>query len=318
MSKKNLDISNPKEYIWEHKFRPNKVSKCILPSVLRKKANRIVKEGQIQNMLFYGPPGIGKTTLAIAICEELGYDWIIINGSKEGRLIETVRNIVSKFANTMSIDSDGGDGSKIIIYDEFDNSGEVQMAIRGLMDEVSANCRFIFTCNYVNKIIEPIRSRTAEIDFSIPKEEEAKMMLNIFNRCCSILDNEGVKYKKNVLAEVIKTKFPDFRNILNTLQSYSLTGEIDEGILEMLTTRYEVLCKYILNKDFKSVIKWTTANTYDAGIYSQITKTIKKDIDSVQWLEIVLQASEYQYKHAFSADPDITLWAFCVEVMKVI
>jgi replication factor C small subunit len=213
----------------------------------------------------------------------------------------------------------GGNGIKVVIYDEFDNAGDVQMAIRGLMDEVSAGCRFIFTGNYVTKIIEPIQSRTTMIDFSIPVNEKPQIMGNIMGRCCDILDNEGITYNKKVLAEFIQKTFPDFRKILNELQSYSTLGNgINAGILELTTTRYDYLIDAIINKDFKSCEKWTNGNTYDSSIYSLIVKGLRGRIDGVKWMEVVLEADEKQYRHSFAADPDITLWAFCVIIMGLI
>jgi replication factor C small subunit len=305
---------NENEFIWENKFRPNTVERCILPSKTKIKAQKIIESGgDMQNMLFYSGPGTGKTTLAKAICKELDLDHILINGSREGRLIETVRNTVSHFANTMSIT--GRDGMKVVIYDEFDNAGDVQMAIRGLMDEVSASCRFIFTGNYVTKIIEPIQSRTTMIDFSVPIEEKASIMSKMLTRCCEILDSENILYKKSVLAQFIQKIFPDFRKILNELQAYSVVGQIDEGILEIITTRYSTLIDCILRKDFKGVVKWTNGNNYDSSIYSLITKYIEGNIQGIQWAEIIFLADEYQYRHNFATDPDITLWAFCLKVM---
>jgi len=309
-------ISDEKEFIWENKYRPQTVSECVLPHSIKAKADKIIECGEMQNMLFYSGPGTGKTTLAMALCEQLELDYILINGSREGRLIETVRNTVTHFANTMSILGSGG--TKVVIYDEFDNAGEVQMAIRGLMDEVSSSCRFIFTGNYVTKIIEPIQSRTTMIDFSIPVKEQPEIMGKIMGRCSSILKNEGVEYDSAVLAQFIKKTFPDFRKILNELQSYSSLGKIDAGILELSTTRYDYLVDAIINKDFKSCEKWTNGNTYDASIYSLITKSMRSKVDGLKWMEIVLEADERQYRHSFAVDPDITLWAFCVVVMGII
>jgi len=313
-----VDIINPNEFIWENKYRPQRVKDCILPSVIKAKANNIVKVGQLQNMLFYGTQGTGKTTLATAICKELELDYIIINGSREGRLIDTVRNIVSKFANTMSVDG-VGNGNKIVIYDEFDNAGDVQMAIRGLMDEVSVNCRFIFTGNYISKIIDPIKSRTTMIDFFVPVEERPVIMSEMLGRCCEILDNENVPYDKAVIAEFIAKKFPDFRNIINELQSYSSVGQIDIGILSLVYSRYEEIVNFIIDKDFKSVLKWTANNTYDGSIYSHILRELKNRVDDSEiWLEIVLITENYQYRQSFAIDPDISLWAYIIEVMNVL
>ena len=315
-------IINDDKFIWENKFRPQTVKDCILPESIKKKAEKIIKLGQMQHMLFYSGPGTGKTTLAKAICEELGLDYILINGSLEGRLIETVRNTVTKFANSMSVF--GGNGIKVVIYDEFDNvdtsnkGGNIQMSIRGLMDEVADTCRFIFTGNYITKIITPIQSRTTMIDFSVPVKERPIIMKQIMDRCCYILDIEGIPYSKKVLSQFIMKTFPDFRKILNELQAYSAMGKIDEGILELTVTRYDYLIESIINKDFKGCIKWTNGNTFDASIYSLVTKELQNKMDGLKWLEVILQADQYQYRHNFAVDPDITLWAFCVQLMGII
>ncbi len=310
-----MDLQND-EFIWCEKYRPQTVEDCILPDSIKKKADNVIKTGQMQNMLLYSGPGTGKTTLAKAICKQLGLEYILINGSREGRLIETVRNTVSNFANTMSIF--GGTGVKVVIYDEFDNAGDVQMAIRGLMDEVSSSCRFIFTGNYITKIIEPIQSRTTMVDFSIPMKEKPVIMSKMMGRCCDILDNENVPYNKKVMSQFIMKTFPDFRKILNELQAYSAIGQIDAGILELTTTRYESLIENIVNKDFKGCQKWTNGNSFDASIFSLVTKAFQKKLGDNEFIEVVLLADQYQYRHAFATDPDITLWAFCLEIMGLL
>lgn len=304
------------EFIWENKYRPKTVDDCVLPETIKVKANRIIESGEMQNMLFYSGPGTGKTTLARAICEQLDLDYILINGSREGRLIETVRNTVTHFANTMSV-LGGGRKMKVVIYDEFDNSGDVQMSVRGLMDEVSAGCRFIFTGNYITKIIEPIQSRTTLVDFSIPIKEQQVIMGKIMSRCMNILDYEKIPYDKKVLAQFIMKMFPDFRKILNELQAYSAMGQIDAGILELLTTRYESLIDAIMIKDFKGCEKWMAGNTYDGSIYSLLLKGFRDKVKN-GYADIVLCADDSQYRHAFAVDPDICLKAFCLNVMSVI
>ena len=307
-----MDITK-EEFIWSEKYRPKTVDDCILPKIIKQKISGVIKTGDMQNMLFYGSPGTGKTTTARAICEQLGLEYIIINGSREGRLIETVRTTVSHFANTMSVL--GNDKYKVVIYDEFDNAGEVQMAIRGLMDEVSSCCRFIFTGNYVTKIIDPIQSRTTMIDFSIPKNERKHILGLIFSRCCDILENEKIEYDRDVLVKFIVKIFPDFRKILNELQSYSVVGKIDEGLLSIVTTKYETLVENILSKNFNACKEWSRSNSYDSSIYSLIVKHMEGKINPEQWLEILLESDKYQYRHNFATDPEITLWAFCVSCM---
>lgn len=308
-----IDIDE-REFIWCEKFRPKKVERCILPAHLKTVAQGIVEKKNFQNLLFYSGPGSGKTTLARAICEELELDYILINGSKEGRLIDTVRNTVTHFANTMSVLNYGENKFKVVIYDEFDNAGEVQMAVRGLMDEVSSSCRFIFTGNYISKIIEPIHSRTALIDFSIPKDQQPLIMSQMMTRCCEILDYEKIKYKKPVLAQFIGKYFPDFRRIINEIQSYSVTGMIDEGILDLTITKYDTLVNFILNKDFKGFSKWINSNSFDGGIFSLVIMSLKDKMKVPNWLESVLISNKYQLQHTTAIDPELNLLAFCIEI----
>ncbi len=278
-------LINNEEFIWEEKYRPQMVEDCVLPISIKEKVNAVMKTGQMQNMLFYSGPGTGKTTLAKAICNQLDLDYIVINGSLEGRFIDTVRNTVTHFANTMSVLSSSN--MKVVIYDEFDNvdtgikNANIQMAIRGLMQDVSAGCRFIFTCNYINKIIEPIQSRTTMVDFSIPIKERPVIMGQIMTRCIDILDNEGIAYDPNVLSKFIMELFPDFRKILNELQAYSVMGKIDVGILNTISNRYDILVESIMIKDFKGCEKWIASNNYDASIYSLMLKSFRKTVDGM-------------------------------------
>jgi len=309
---------NDREFIWVEKFRPFYVKDCVLPKKIKKIAEGIVKSGDLQNMLFYSGPGMGKTTLARAICNELDLDYIIINGSKEGRLIDTVRNTVTHFANTLSIDN-SDDKPKVVIYDEFDNAGEVQMAVRGLVEEVSENCRFIFTGNYITKIIEPIHSRVGLIDFSIPEDEKIKLLSEIMKRCEYILNLEGIEYEKKYLARFIEKHFPDFRKILNELQLYSLTGKIDKGILDAFSTKTDMLIMYIMDKDFRACRKWIINNSYDGSIYSTIINKIYPLItDGDSKAAAIILSNDYQYKHNFAIDPDLNLSAYILELIDII
>jgi len=308
---------NDREFIWVEKYRPLFIKDCVLPTRIKKIAEGIIKSGDLQNMLFYSGAGMGKTTLARAICNELDLDYIIINGSKEGRLIETVRSTVTHFANTLSIDS-STDKPKVVIYDEFDNAGEVQMAVRGLVEEVSENCRFIFTGNYITKIIEPIHSRIGLIDFSIPEDEKVTLMTETMNRCEDVLNSEEIPYEKKALAQFITKYFPDFRKILNELQLYSLTGKIDEGILDAVTTKIDILVDCIKRGDFRASRKWIINNSYDGSIYSAVMNKLYPDIkDGQQKATAIVLSNDYQYKHTFAIDPDLNLSAYIVELMGV-
>lgn len=309
---------NPEEFVWENKYRPITVSDCILPKHIQDKMQKIVIDRQFTNMTFYSSPGTGKSTVAKAICSELDLDYIFINGSKEGRLLDTVRNVVEPFISSMSVDHHG-QGIKVVIYDEFDNSGhDVQKSIRGLIDESITTCRFIFTGNYVTKFIDPIISRTSMIDFSVPHEEKPYIMAKIFERCCIILDFEKIPYDKQILAAYIAKSFPDFRKILNELQSYSACGQIDKGILSFSLDKYDPLVNFIIDKDFNSIINWVKNNSFDSSVYAIVGKNLYKHIDKVLWLDVIMKCDEYQYRHTFATDPDVTLFAFCASLMEIL
>ncbi len=312
-----MNVDNT-EFIWAEKYRPKTVEDCILPSHTKKLANNIVKNKNFQNLLFYGSAGCGKTTTARAICDQLQIDSILINGSKEGRLIETVRTTVTDFASTMSVFDGYGTSFKVVIYDEFDNAGEVQMAIRGLMDEVSSSCRFIFTGNYITKIIEPLQSRTSLIDFSIPQNEMPTIMSSIMSRCEDILKNEGVAYNKKVLAQFVMKYAPDFRKILNELQSYSTVGKIDGGIFEVSLNKYDDLIGLIQKKDFKGCEMWMRGNTYDGGIYSMVEKGLRGKLSGSKKAGLILMSNMYQIQHLSAIDTDLNLRAYVLEVMDII
>jgi replication factor C small subunit len=319
MAEGEIGISvNPEEFVWENKFRPKTVNDCILPKHIQDKMEKVVRERQFTHMTFHSSPGTGKSTVAKAICTELDLDYIFINGSKEGRLMETVRNIVEPFISSMSVDHHA-QGIKVVIYDEFDNSGhDVQKAIRGLIDESITTCRFIFTGNYVTKIIDPIISRTSMIDFSVPHKEKPYIMARILERCCAILEFEKIPYDKKVLATYIAKTFPDFRKILNELQSYSACGRIDSGILTFSLDKYKPLVDFIIDKDFSSIINWVKNNAFDGSVYSIVGKELYKHIDKVVWLDVIIKCDEYQYRHAFATDPDVTLFAFCASLMEIL
>ena len=218
------------DFIWVEKYRPKTIDECILPENIKKTFNDFLNKGEIPNMLLAGPPGIGKTTVAKALCNELGVDYYVINGSDEGRFLDTVRNNAKNFASTVSLSSEAK--HKVIIIDEADNtSNDVQLLLRAFIEEFSGNCRFIFTCNYKNKILEPLHSRCAVVEFSIKGKEKQQVAASFFKRLNYILDEEGVKSDKKVLIELINKHFPDWRRILNECQRYSVSGIIDSGIL---------------------------------------------------------------------------------------
>ena len=218
------------DFIWVEKYRPKTIEECILPSNIKKTFSQFLNKGEIPNMLLSGPPGIGKTTVAKALCNELGVDFYLINGSDEGRFLDTVRNNAKNFASTVSLSSTAK--HKVIIIDEADNTGnDVQLLLRAFIEEFANNCRFIFTCNYKNKILEPLHSRCAVVDFSINGKEKDEIMLLFFKRLKSILDKEGIENEPKVLAKLISKHFPDWRRVLNECQRYAVSGKIDSGIL---------------------------------------------------------------------------------------
>ena len=248
------------EFLYVEKYRPKKVSDTILPIELKKTFQQFVDNGNIPNLLLCGSAGVGKTTIAKAMLEELGADYIVINGSDEGRLIDTLRTKIKTFASSMSFSG----GRKYVILDEADylTAEFVQPALRNFMEEYSSNCGFIFTCNFVNKIIPPLHSRCSVIEFKIPKSEKPVMANQFFKRVSSILNKEGIEYEPKVIAELINKYFPDNRRILNEIQRYSATGKIDSGILaNQVDSNLNPLMTAMKNKEFNSVRKWVAQNS---------------------------------------------------------
>jgi DNA polymerase III delta prime subunit len=304
-------------FIWVEKYRPKTIEDCILPENIKKTFSDFLNKGEIPNMLLCGPPGVGKTTVAKALCNELGVDVYVINGSDEGRFLDTVRNNAKNFASTVSLSSDAK--HKVVIIDEADNTGnDVQLLLRAFIEEFAGNCRFIFTCNYKNKIIEPLHSRCAVVEFGIRGKEKTHLAGSFFKRLQNILDAEGVRYDPKVLAELINKHFPDWRRVLNECQRYSVGGEIDSGILASFSdVAVNDLIKYLKEKNFTEVRKWVVANldndssiilrrVYDA-LYSVL---LPQSIPAA-----VLIIAKYQYQIAFVADQEINLLAALVEIM---
>jgi DNA polymerase III delta prime subunit len=305
------------DFIWVEKYRPKTIEDCILPESTKKTFQDFLNKGEIPNMLLAGPPGIGKTTVAKALCNELGVDVYVINGSDEGRFLDTVRNNAKNFASTVSLSSDAK--HKVVIIDEADNTGnDVQLLLRAFIEEFAGNCRFIFTCNYKNKILEPLHSRCAVIDFGIKGKEKTKLAGSFFKRLQDILDAEGVRYDPKVLAELINKHVPDWRRVLNECQRYSVSGEIDSGILASFSdVSVNELVKSLKDKNFTEVRKWVVANLdNDAShLLRRVYDTAYDCLSPTTIPAAVLIIAKYQYQCAFVADQEINLLAALTELM---
>jgi len=305
------------EFLWVEKYRPKTIEECILPEGIKKTFLEFLNKGEIPNMLLAGPAGCGKTTVAKALCNQLGVDVYVINGSDEGRFLDTVRNNAKNFASTVSFSSESK--HKVIIIDEADNTTpDVQLLLRASIEEFSNNCRFIFTCNYKNKIIEPLHSRCAVIEFGIKGKQKQEIATCFFKRLNSILEQEKVECDKKVLAQLINNHFPDWRRVLNECQRYSVGGKIDSGILATFTdVQVNDLVKNLKEKNFPQVRKWVVDNLdndtsvllrriYDSLYESLVPSTIPA---------AVLVIAKYQYQIAFVADQEINLLACLTEIM---
>jgi len=306
-----------RNFIWVEKYRPKTIEECILPENIKKTFSDFLNKGEISNMLLCGPPGVGKTTVAKALCNELGVDFYVINGSDEGRFLDTVRNNAKNFASTVSLSSTAK--HKVVIIDEADNTGnDVQLLLRAFIEEFAGNCRFIFTCNYKNKIIEPLHSRCAVVEFGIKGKEKAQLAGLFFKRLQDILDAESVQYDPKVLAELINKHFPDWRRVLNECQRYSVSGEIDSGILASFTDiSVNELVKNLKTKNFTEVRKWVVGNLDNdaSSLLRRIYDTAYDCLSPQSIPAAVLIIAKYQYQCAFVADQEINLLAALTEIM---
>jgi DNA polymerase III delta prime subunit len=301
--------------LWTEKYRPKSIDDCILPERLKKPFQEYVNQSNIPNLLLSGGAGVGKTTVAKAMCEEIGCDVMVINGSDEGRLIDTFRTKIKNFASSMSL----AGGRKVVIIDEADycNAESVQPALRNFIEEFAGNCSFIFTCNYKNKLIDPLHSRCAVIDFALKNGEKAQMASAFMKRVQSVLQSENVEYDDKVVAELIKKHFPDFRRVINELQRYSQLGKIDIGILSQISdVTINDIIKYIKEKDFGAIRKWVASNDIDAtAFYRKLYDNLYEVLKPQSIPQAVLILADYQYKGAFVADQEINTVACLTELM---
>ncbi len=306
------------DFLWVEKYRPKRIEDCILSEDLKSTFLEFVKKKEIPNLLLSGTPGTGKTTVARALCEEIGVDYIIINGSDEGRQIDTLRNKIKNFASTISLTKEAN--HKVVIIDEADymNAESVQPALRNFIETFFNNCRFIFTCNFKSRIIEALHSRCTVIDFRITNGQKAKTAAKLMNRLSIILKDEGIEFDKNVLAEVIQKHYPDFRRTINELQRYSVRGKIDSGILFSLKEEnYKDLIVKLKDKDFNGMRKWVSQNL-DHGpthLFKEIYELLYLHLDPKSIPQAVLIIAGYQYKAAFVADQEINMVACLTEIM---
>ena len=305
------------EFLWVEKYRPRNISTCVLPSETKKIFIDFVNNNEIPNLLLCGTSGVGKTTVAKALCNELGADSILINGSEE-RNIDTLRVKVKQFASTVSLTVDGG--PKIIILDEADylNPQSTQPALRGFIEEFSKNCRFIFTCNYKNRIIPPLHSRCSVIDFTIEANQKPQIAAQIFQRILQILTDEKVDYNEKVVVEVINKFFPDFRRMLNEIQKYSASGKIDSGILANLDDEsLNELLSFVKEKEFSKMRKWVALNIHNdpQNLYRKIYDSFFTKFENTSVPQVIIILSDYTYKSAFVADQEVNMVACLTELM---
>jgi len=303
------------EFLWVEKYRPRTVSDTILPSELKQVFTKVVAGGEIPNMLFSGTAGTGKTTVARAICDELGLDYIVINGSEEGN-IDTLRGKIKQFASSISLSG----GYKVVILDEADylNPQSTQPALRGFIEEFSSNCRFILACNFKNRVIEPLHSRCSNYEFNFNKKVQAQLCSEFMRRADDILKTEGVAYNKDTLAQVIMRHSPDWRRVLNELQRHSISGQLETTvIINDANENYSLLFRSLKEKNFKTMRSWVVNNmdVEPAAVFRGIYDLMNEYVAPQSIPQLVLILADYQYKNAFVADHELNLVACMTEIM---
>ena len=304
------------DFLWVEEYRPKTIDDCILPASLKTLFQSFIDKGEISNMLFSGTPGVGKTTVAKALCEQMNCDWIMINGSEEGG-IDVLRNKIKNFASTVSLSG----GKKVVILDEADylNPQSTQPALRGFVEEFHKNCRFILTCNFKNRIIEPLHSRFSNIEFRINNKDKPKLAAQLFERARFILAEQDIAYERAVIAELVNKHFPDNRKLINELQRYSVAGTIDAGVLVNISDEnLKSLTGHLKGKEFGEMRKWVVNNLDNdpVKIFRKIYDSLYTTLEPATIPHAVLIIAYYQYKSAFVADQEINLVACLTELMS--
>ena len=307
--------SRDEMFLWVEKYRPQKIDDCVLPDSLKKTFHEYIAQGELPTFLFCGSAGVGKTTVAKALCNEIGAEFLFINGSEESG-IDVLRTKIKSFASSVSLT----DAKKVVILDEADylNPNSTQPALRAFIEEFSANCRFIFTCNYKNRIIEPLHSRCAVIDFKIDNKDKQETMGAFFKRAVQILKQENIDFDSKVVAEVVAKHFPDYRRVLNELQRYSVSGKIDTGILVNVGEEsYKELMKNLRDKNFTEVRKWVGKNSDmdSVGLFRELYDNASTLLEQSSIPQLVITLADYQYKAAFVADHELNTMAALTEIM---
>ena len=312
-----METNVKEEFLFVEKYRPQTIEDTILPKPLKETFWEFVKQGEIPNLMLCGSQGIGKTTVAKALCNEIGADYIVINGSDEGRLIDTLRTKIKNFASTVSLSG----GPKVVILDEADyiSAESVQPALRNFIEEFSNNCRFIFTANYKNRIIAPLHSRTTVIDFTMTPEDKQRLASIFLQRLCDICDAENIKYEQKVLVELVIKFFPDFRRCINEVQRYGVSGEIDSGLLATLSEeKLTPLIDMIKDKNWSGMRKWVGQNSDNDfnTLYRKVFDALEKKLEPSSIPASVLIIADYQHKSAFAMDSEINFVACLTEIMS--